>query len=211
MVVAVVAGVMTLAGLLIARNLRYKALATLNRSYAPVVMFVLCVLLVCDLIAGNGVYHRMQVDLMLALIPMSLLTNAFISSLQKKIVISSSCVLSGFLSIYYIICFLDAGTLPTSHVLRIMTVLAALLYVVLLVLCLWWKLRNIHALMQTGSVWTVLCLSVDAIYSTLLLLLMIIYAADDYICSFGYCAGCVYHCGYPDVSYDMCIGCPHDL
>lgn len=177
MVVAVVAGVMTLAGLLIARNLRYKALATLNRSYAPVVMFVLCVLLVCDLIAGNGVYHRMQVDLMLALIPMSLLTNAFISSLQKKIVISSSCVLSGILSIYYVICFLDAGTLPTSHVLRIMTVLAALLYVVLLVLCLWWKLRNIHALMQTGSVWTVLCLSVDAIYSTLLLLLMIIYAA----------------------------------
>ena len=114
MVVAVVAGVMILAGLLIARNLRYKALATLNRSYAPVVMFVLCVLLVCDLIAGNGVYHRMQVDLMLALIPMSLLTNAFISSLQKKIVISSSCVLSGFLSIYYIIFrlkFLPRGSL----------------------------------------------------------------------------------------------------
>ena len=176
-VAALASGIIALAGLLFARNIKYKALATLNRSYASVSMLVLAVLLICDLLAGENVVYRLPVDLILALIPMSLLPNTFITNVQKRVAVALSLILSFFLAIYYILCFVELFPVPDVLSLRLMAAVAALEHLLLFSWILWNKLRSINALMQTGTVWTVLCLSIDAIYSETLLILIVIYSS----------------------------------
>ena len=174
MVVVIIIGVMFLAGSLLARNLRYRALATLNRSYASVVMFTLAALLVSDLLAGEGVFHRLPVDLALAVIPMTLLSGIFISQSQKKAVMTVFAVFSGMLALYYMLCVFGLCKVPLIYELRIIILSEACLYFIMSIWVIWGHLRNIHTLMQSGSVWTVLCLSVDVIYASVLQLLMVI-------------------------------------
>ncbi len=176
MVAALASGIIALAGLLLARNIKYKALATQNRSYAAVSLFVSAALLVSDLLAGNGVCCRMPIDLILALIPMSLLPNAFITAFQKRVVVLSYVVLSGLLTLYYMLCFAGLMEVPSHSGLCVMAVAAVLLYLFIFIWIVWDKLRNIRALMQASNVWTVLCLSVDAIYCAALLVLVVIYS-----------------------------------
>ena len=177
-VAALASGIIALAGLLLARNIRYKALATLNRSYASVSMLVLAFLLICDLLAGKGVCYRMPVDLVLSLVPMSMLPNVFMTHAQKRVAVTLSLTLSLFLSIYYILCFAGLCPVPDLFCLRFISVAAAVAYVIGITWILWHKLYSISALMQTGTVWTVLCLSIDAIYSEVLLVLIVVYSAS---------------------------------
>lgn len=169
-------GIIALAGLLLARNLKYKALATSNRSYAFMAMLVLAILLVCDLLAGEGVCHRVPLDLILGLIPMALLQNPFITSAQKRVAVSFSLAFAGSLAIYYLLCFAGMSELPASGGLRLLAVAAAVLFLLVYVWILWSKLRDIHDMMMSGSVWTVFCIAVDAMYSVALVALVAIYA-----------------------------------
>ena len=175
-VAALDSGIMALAGLLLARNIQYRALATQNRSYASVVMLVLAGLLVCDLIAGKGVTQRLPLDLMLGIIPMALLPNTFITSAQKRVVLSLSLAFSGLLAIYYLLCFAGLAGLPTDGGLRVMAFTAVMLYLLSFVWIVWSKIRDIHDMMQNGSVWTVLCIAVDAMYSVALIALVTAYS-----------------------------------
>lgn len=175
-VAALASGIIALAGLLLARNIQYKALATVGRSYASVSMFVLAALLICDLLAGEGAIYRLPVDLILALIPMSLLPNAFMTHVQKRVTVYLSLILSVFLSIYYILCFAGLCPVPGILSLRLLAVVGALAHLVILSWVIWHRLHSIHSLMQSGTVWTVLCLSVDAIYSEVLLMLIVLYS-----------------------------------
>ena len=176
-VTAFASGIILLVGLLIARNIQYKALATLNRSFASVVMLVLAALLVCDLLAGKGALHRIPIDLILCLIPLALLPNTFMTSVRKRVAMGLSLTLSGLLAIYYILCFAGLSGLPTDAGMRVMTSAAAVLYFGLYAWVTGVKLRDIHELMQTGSVWTVLCIAVDAMYSVALVALIAVYSA----------------------------------
>lgn len=176
-VAALASGIIFLAGLLIARNIKYKALATLNRSYASVTMIVSAILIVCDLLAGKGACSRMPVDMALALVPMSLLSNTFITSFQKRVVVFSSWGLAFLLALYYLLCFAGLLELFQCNAIKVIALSASVIYLLVFAWVLGMKLYNIHALMQTGTVWTVLCLSVDAIYSVALVTLLLGYSS----------------------------------
>lgn len=176
-VAALASGIVFLAGSLLAHNIRYKALATLNRRYASFSMLMLTFLLLCDLLAGEGACARAPMDMLLALMPMSLLPNTFVTLSQKRVVFSLSLALSGLLALYYVLCFGGLLELPSCYMLRAMAVAAAILYIFVYIWVVIYKLYDIHALMQAGTVWTVFCLSVDWMYSLAMLVLVAVYSA----------------------------------
>ena len=176
-VAALASGIVFLAGSLLAHNLRYKALATLNRKYASFLMLMLAFLLLCDLLAGEGTGKRMPVDMLLALMPMTFLSNTFVTLSQKRVVFSLSLSLSGLLTLYYVLCFCGLLELPSDDMLRLMAVTVAILYLFIYAWVVFYKLYDIHALMQSGTVWTVFCLSVDFMYSVVMLVLVSLYSA----------------------------------
>lgn len=176
-VAALASGIVFLAGSLLAHNIRYKALATLNRRYASFSMLMLAFLLLCDLLAGEGACTRAPMDMFLAFMPMSLLPNTFVTLSQKRVVFSLSLALSGLLALYYVLCFCGLLELPSCYMLRAMAVAAAILYLFVYIWVVTYKLYDIHALMQAGTVWTLFCLSVDWMYSLAMLVLVAVYSA----------------------------------
>ena len=86
LVAAVVTAVLLLAGALLARNLRYKALATFNRTYAAAALVACAFMMVCNLIAGNDVIRRIPVDIMITLIA----TNNLKSNLYSSEIINEN-------------------------------------------------------------------------------------------------------------------------
>ena len=176
-VAALASGIVFLAGSLLAHNIRYKALATLNRKYASFLMLMLAFLLLCDLLAGEGTGKRMPVDMLLAFMSISFFPNTFVTLSQKRVVFSLSLSLSGLLALYYVLCFCGLLELPSDDMLRLMAVTVAILYLFVYAWTVFYKLYDIHALMQAGTVWTVFCLSVDFMYSVVMLVLVSLYSA----------------------------------
>ena len=176
-VAALASGIVFMAGLLLAHNIKYKALATLNRKYASFSMLMLAFLLLCDLLAGEGACRRMPFDMILALAPLSLFPNTFVTVSQKRVALFLSMALSVLLGLYYLLCFFGLVELPSDPALRVMTAVAVILYLSIYVWMVFYRLYDIHGLMQAGTVWTVFSLSVDCVYSLVILVLVAMYAA----------------------------------
>lgn len=176
--VAVVAtALLLLAGVLLARNLKYKALATLNRRYGSVVLCSCALLMICDLVAGVGVIHRIPIDVMAPLISLSALTNTFMDLPFKKVAVAASVFATILLALYYILCAVGVLSVMSAELLGVVAIMFAVIWLVLYGWTVGRRLRRIQALMQSGTVWTVLCLSVDSLYALGLVFLMGFYAA----------------------------------
>ena len=96
---AAATAILLLAGVLLVRNLRYRALATMNRGYGAWVMISCSVLMVCDLFAGGAPMNRIPLDVMIALVSLSTLTNTFMTLNHKKVAVFVNMGISLLLSI----------------------------------------------------------------------------------------------------------------
>lgn len=164
-VAASATAVLLLAGVLLVRNLRYKALATLNREYGSVVLCFCAFQMICDLLAGPGVIHRIPIDIIISSISLSVLTNTLIDVSHKKKIVLAVLALSALLSLYYIMCALGIYVPFGPKGIGMISSILAGIGVVVYAWAVGTRLWNIHALMQSGNVWTLLCLAVDTLYA----------------------------------------------
>lgn len=176
-VAAVVTALLLTAGALLSRNLRYKALATLNRKYGALVLLAGAVLIASDVIAGADSFAGVPVELMLPLFALSMLTGSFLDGRQKKAAAYTVTAISAFLSVYYILCALGVFDRPGRAVFVAAAVLESLAYMLVFVWSMGMEIRNIHSLMQSGTVWGLLCRTVDSLYGVMILFLMAVYLA----------------------------------
>lgn len=176
-VTAFATALLLLAGALLARNLRYKALATLNRGYGSAVLCACACLMMCDLFAGGGVLHRISIDVIIASISLSVLTNTFMEIKLKKRIAVSMLAASFLLALYYILCAIGVCIPLAPDALRLVSSVLGVVWIAVYVLAIGMKLRNINALMQSGSVWTLLCVSVDSLYAIGLMFLIGLFSA----------------------------------
>ena len=177
LVAAVVTAVFFLAGVLLARNLRYKALATFGRTYGAAALAVCAFLMICDLVVGHDAVHRIPVDIMIALISLSALTNNLMGMARKKITVIAVIAVSVLLSLYYILCASGVFSPAGPKVMGIVAFILAGIWLTAFVWSVAMRLWKIHDLMQSGTVWTVLCMSIDSLYAVGLVFLMGFYGA----------------------------------
>ncbi len=189
LVAAVVTAVLLLAGALLARNLRYKALATFNRTYAAAALVACAFMMVCNLIAGNDVIRRIPVDIMITLIALSVLTNSFMDVSRKKTIVIAATGVSAVGSLYYILCALKVFLPAVPRVMGITAFVLAGIWLAIYVCTVAMRLWRINDLMRSSIVWTVLCLSVDSLYAIGLVFLIGFYAlfsANVWICAVSF-------------------------
>lgn len=175
-VAASATAVLLLAGALLVRNLRYKALATLNRGYGSIVLCSCAILMICDLLAGSGVIHRIPVDIIISSISLSVLTNTCMNISHKKKVVLVLLGVSALLSLYYIMCAFGIYVPFGPKIMAATASVLAGLWMVIYVWAVGMRLWNINALMQSGNVWTLLCMAVDSLYAIGLVFLAGLYA-----------------------------------
>lgn len=173
-VAVVVIALLVMTGILINRNYRYKVLSTVNRWYAVTIVLLLAVVLICDLLLGEGVLSRLPNDMLPAVVCMSLLTMSLLVSSVRPIIFSITVIVEVFMSVFYLLCIADVLKVPTYGQMKFMSGIMTIAYVIVFLYFIWYKIRDIHALMQTASVWSWLTFSVDVFYLLSLIVLVIL-------------------------------------
>lgn len=171
----VVTALLVMAGVLIKRNLRYKALATQGRWQAAIVSIILSVVLVCDLMAGEEVLARLPFDLLLSTVCLSMLTSSLIAGRAKVIIFSSAVICDVILVLYYLLCFADVMQEPDLVQIRRAGCMVSMAYIGVFLYSIWYRVRDIQALMQSASVWSWLTFSVDVFYLLAIVVLILIF------------------------------------
>ncbi len=163
-VTAVMTSLIVMAGLLVNRNLKYRALATADRWYAAVVISVQVIVLVCDLLLEENVFSRLPFDLLFSAVSLSLLTGSLVVDKARKTILMVILSMEALLALYYVMCMADLLPMPSHEHIRLLSGIMTVAYVLVFLYCIWYKVRDIHALMQSASVWSWLTFAVDVFY-----------------------------------------------
>ncbi len=172
---AAVTAMLLMAGCMIARNVKYKALSTMNRSLASVILICGAAMLVCNIMNGKGLLTRLPLDLSLVIFALSSISVSVLSTFWKKIVTSAYAVLTLLLASYYGLC--ASGVLPLLSAGSFRTAVAAVSAACISVpmVSIWIKIRSVRELMHLGTVWQWLQLAVDVFTPMSYAVLIIIY------------------------------------
>ena len=157
------------------RNRRFKALATTERKYASAILLVGSFMIMCDeFIYGKGC-ENLYFDLLLVSVPLSMLLMSVVGDQSKKVIAYIVVAFELILTSYYIV-FGITGlpvVLRTSWFAKSAPVLPVAGAAGLL-LGIYSRIKVIRMLLQSGSVWSWLRLSVDAFYCLILVSLSLI-------------------------------------
>ena len=122
------------------------------------------VLVICDLICAGNISVRLVLDMMLAIIAMNVSVFSLWPQESKAISLKVALGLEALLALYYVFCAVGLIDMLPSSAFWVILYLLACVYLVGFIIIMWLRLRNIKAVMKSGTVWSFVCLSVDAVY-----------------------------------------------
>lgn len=149
---------------LLRRNVRYKEMGDSGRRLVPWVFMLEALIVAADSWAGGNMSMRLPLDLAVTLIPLM----GLISSVWKGKVIErlafAGLLLQVLLALYY--CMVAVGILEalTVNATRALLITVSQTYPLMYFLSLCSRIRDLKAVMKSGTVWTSLCLAVESIY-----------------------------------------------
>ena len=201
----IVAMSLSVATFQVVRNFKYKELTERRHKLLIMVLYVNSALVISDLIAGGDyLYMSMAVDVMLALIPLMLLSSS-LWQVSRSINLVRFCVFAMVMLImYHMLCMCSlAGQIPLE-VYRCAVALSAVLFVALSIAGMWFRLREVKAVMQAGTVWASLSVMVDSLYIIMVMteLFLLIFLGHNYV---GLTYGVVLLLGATSAAYGIRI------
>lgn len=157
----------------LSKNKRYKTLTSRSQKSSPVVLAVCALLIICDLMAGEDFIWRCPLDVMLAVLPLSLMQSQLWDLRKCRICVILCCVTSVVLASFYVLCASGLLELPSYGFFPVSAVMLAVVSAFLYMYAIFVRLRNIRVLMHSGNVWTYLGLSVESVYVVVSLVMML--------------------------------------
>ena len=152
------------------RNYRYKELTERRHRLLPIVLYVDSLLVMCDLLAsGTGLEIRLLVDVMLALIPLMLLSSSLwpVSRCINPVRLCVAAMV--MLSSFHVLCMFSLSNQPGIQVYKCASAVLTVLFVSLFLWGVWMRVREVKAVMQAGTVWASLAFVIDSFYVTVVL------------------------------------------
>ena len=164
LVAVVVTALAVMACVLINRNMKYRALSTPNRWYASMMIGVQSMVLLSSLIAGGDVLLRLYYDMLPSAICLSFLTSSLMTRRSRKMTVTVMSSAGVMLAVFYILCAAGVLRLPSQGTLVRAGIVMTVMYLSVFLFMMWYRIRDIHSLMQSASVWSWLTFSVDVFY-----------------------------------------------
>ena len=157
------------------RILKYKELAERRHRLLSMILYVDSVLILCDLLAGGeGLLFRWVVDVLLALIPLMLLSSSIWSVSGCIPWVRVVVMVMSMLAMYHLLCAFTLAEYLDPDVYKWCIPGLALWFVSLFLLGVWYRMREVKAVLQSGTVWASVSFVVDAIYVVFVLVEVII-------------------------------------
>lgn len=154
----------------VVRNFKYRELAERKHRLTPVLLYLNSILFLCDLLnAGPGLGVRFVVDVMMAIIPLSVISSTLWSvSRYMKVVYVFICAMA-LMSMYHVLCLVGLSSLPSQSLWEWLILALALVYVILFLCGIWFRVREVRAVMQAATVWAGMSFAVEAVYAVIVL------------------------------------------
>ena len=173
------------------RNYKYRELTERRHRLLVLVMYVDSILVICDLIAGgehSGL--RIVVDVMLALISLQLLSSSIWTVQRSLNIVKGTVMAMTVLAAYHIMCLMGIAAALSAQACRSMFAALSMIYVLLFLLGIWYRVREVKAVMQAGTVWACLSFVMDALYVTVVMvevMVLLMFGEDnpEIICVMG--------------------------
>ncbi len=166
----IVMSALSIATFQLVQTVKYRELAEQRQKMMYVLLYMNAVLVVSTLLAGGeSVGMMLTLDVMLAVVPASLLASSLWGWARAKGVVYLSLIVQMILFVYYLSCALSVVPSPSSAVLFWAMILISSVYVVLFILGIWFLVREVRAVMMAGNVWSYLSFMVDTVYLLLVI------------------------------------------
>ena len=178
---AVVVLSLCLAVLQIVRNVRFKALADRRQKMIPVLLGVNAALVLCDASAGTGFVERASVDVCLAVTALSVMALSLNEHCRWIRIVYSVLIVQAVLAAYYALCAFGVFPQPPVCLPLVLLFLVAAGHLAVYAYCLWIRVCNVRLLIQSGNVWSYVCLAVDLAYLAFFLFYALSSAALIYV------------------------------
>lgn len=162
---------LSLATFQVIRNLKYRELAERRHRVGAALLYMESLLVLSDLLAGGtGIGTRLVIDVMLAMIPISVLSSSLwhISKAMKVVYGAGGCV--ALLTMYNVLCATGLSEMPSIGVYKLCLSLLVVVYVFLFLSGVWMRLREVRAVMQSATVWAGVSFMTETVYVVIVLL-----------------------------------------
>lgn len=164
----------------VVRILKYKELAERRHRLMAMLLYLDSALVLFDLLSGGeGMALRFVVDVLLVLIPLMLLSSSLWTVSKALNMVRAVLAVIALLAMYYLLCVFSLAAHISPIIYRWIVVGVALVYVLLFLLGVWYRVREVRAVMQAGTVWASLSCVIDSIYAVLTLMEVIVIMAVD--------------------------------
>lgn len=149
----------------VVRILKYKELAERRHRLLAMILYVDSALILCDLLAGgDGLGLRLVVDVLLVLIPLFLLSSSMWPMSASLHWVRSAVALMFLLLMYYLLCIFSLAEYIAPDIYKWCVLGLTLCFAFLFLLGVWYRVREVKAVMQAGTVWANVSFIVDSIY-----------------------------------------------
>ena len=153
------------------RNYKYKELTERRHWLLAIVLYADSLLVICDLLAsGEGLEIRFLFDVMLALIPLMLLSSSVWPVSRCINLVRISIAVMVILSLFHVLCMFSLSSHPGVLIYKYASAFLTVLFVLFFLWGIWLRVREVRAVMQAGTVWASLAFVVDSFYVTVVLL-----------------------------------------
>lgn len=152
------------------RNLKYKELAERRHRLAALLLYMEAGLVVCDLSCGGLCLGlRLVIDVMLVMVPLSVLSSSLWSTSQMMKVVYVAEAFMMLASMYYLLCLSELAHLPSQAVYVWVIIFLAVTNGLLFFSGIWFRIREVRAVMQSGTVWAGVSFTVESVYMLIIL------------------------------------------
>lgn len=172
------------------KNHKSEVPADFKSIMSPRLLLFSALMMTCDLICGGDLHSRLLFDLMLSLFTMLTMSDSLKNHDPESKVCAYYCVVQAVISVYYIMCFFDLLPMAPEKIFIAGTCMAALSSISVFYAGIWKRLREIKAVMKSGSVWSFVCVCVDFIYVSAPLAVLTVFLGlkllFPHVCCFPY-------------------------
>lgn len=186
---------LTVATFQVVRNVKYRELAERKHWFTAALLYVESLLVMCDLwMGGQDIGIRLVADVMLAVLPISVLSSSLWSTSSARKVVYGAGSFMALMSMYNVLCALGLSIPPSFDAYVFLVLSLSFVYVFLFSVGIWKRVREVRAVMQAGTVWAGVSFIVDTVYvlfviSEILVLMVGLWKEDHPGCFVALCLG----------------------
>lgn len=125
------------------------------------------IVFLCDFICGGSVHYRLLVDMMLAVTAMYVMISSLCPHDFFNRIADAVYVIDAFAALYYILCACNIVEMVPDSVFAVLSRILAVFPAGFFLWTIWNRIRSVKAVMKSGTVWSFLCLCVDAVYAVI--------------------------------------------